>query len=302
MFLRRIQGSDTVRSNSMLWWSSSGMAALRALCAVAFLLSAPGATLAADLVAARVLSVSGRVSLERKLDLWAVRTDYFIQPGEVIVSGPDGHAVLELEDGSKFEVFSNSRVIFRPNRGNWQDLLDIFLGKVKFQIQKLGGRPHPYRVNSATALIAVRGTSFEVTVEQDETTIVAVQEGLLAVAHKLLPRGREVLVKTGEVLVVRPTEPLTSVSVNKGRLAVRILRVAVEGALRTGRLGGGGRGSAPSGGGGGGGGGGGDLGQAPPPPPDVPNDDSGPGAGQPPSSGGGSSPFQAPPPKPRINN
>ncbi len=121
----------------------------------------------------------------------------------------------------------------------------------------------------------------------------AVEEGLLAVAHKLLPRGREVLVKTGEVLVVRPTEPLTSVSVNKGRLAVRILRVAVEAALRTGRLGGGGRGSAPSGGGGGGGSsGGGDLGQAPPPPPDVPDDDSGPGAGQ---------PFQAPPPKPKIN-
>ncbi len=84
----------------MLWRSSSGKAALRVLCAVAFLLSAPGATLAADLVAARVLSVSGRVSLERKPDLWAVRTDQFIQPGEVIVSGPDGHAVLELEDGS----------------------------------------------------------------------------------------------------------------------------------------------------------------------------------------------------------
>ena len=58
------------------------------------------------------------MSLERKPDLWAVRTDQFIQPGEVIVSGPDGHAVLELEDGSKFEVFPNSRVIFRP-RGNW---------------------------------------------------------------------------------------------------------------------------------------------------------------------------------------
>ena len=265
----------------MVWPSSSGKAALPALCVLALLLSVPAATLAADPVAARVLSASGQVSLERKPDLWAVHADQFIQPGAVIVSGPDGHAVLELDDGSKFEVFPNSRVIFRPNRGNWRDLLDIFLGKVKFHIQKLGGRSHPYRVNSATALIAVRGTSFEVTVESDETTIVAVEEGVLAVAHKLIPRGREVLVKTGEVLVVRPTEPLTSTSVNKGRLAVRILRVAVEGALRAGRLGRGGRGrgSAPSGGGSSGGG---DLGQAPPPPPDVPDDDSGPGTNSPP--------------------
>ncbi len=261
----------------MVWPSNSGKAALPALCVLAVLLSVPAATLAADPVAARVLSASGQVSLERKPDLWAVHADQFIQPGAVIVSGPDGHAVLELDDGSEIEIFPNSRVIFRPNRGNWRDVLDIFLGKVKFQIQKLGGRSHPYRVNSATALIAVRGTSFEVTVEADETTIVAVEEGVLAVAHKLIPRGREVLVKTGEVLIVRPTEPLTPTSVNKGRLAVRILRVAVEGALRLG-LGRGGGGSAPSGGGSSGGG---DLGQAPPPPPDVPDDDSGPGTNSP---------------------
>jgi len=263
---------------------------------LALLLGGPGGAWAADSGAARVLTVAGRVSVERDRVLWALQPDHLIQPGEVILSGPDGYAQLLLEDGSKLEIFPDSRVIFRANRGNWRDLVDIFLGKVKFQIQKLGGRPNPYRVNSATALIAVRGTVFEVAVEADETTIITVEEGLVAVAHKLLPGGREVLVKTGEALVVRPGEPLVTAGISKARVAARLLMVALDGALRTGQIGGTGRrpgpGTAPGGGAGGttsGAGAGGGMGQAPPPG-DVPDNDTGPGAGTPPPSQPPSSP------------
>ncbi len=259
------------------------------LCLV-LMLAAQGAAVAADSAAARILSVTGRVSLERGRDLWAVQVNGFVSPGETILCGPDGYALLQLEDGSKFEVFANSRVVFRANRGNWRDLLDIFLGKVKIHIQKLGGRPNPYRVNSATALIAVRGTIFEVAVERDETTTIAVEEGLVAVSHKLLPGGREVLLKSGEALVVRPTEPLTPAGISKARIAVRILTVALDRALQTVRAGGSGRAPVPGGKPGAGGATGGDLGQAPPPPPEIPDGDSGPGAGPPPGSGTGSPP------------
>lgn len=222
----------------------------------------------------QVITVSGQVSIERQHgELWAVQTSNIIQPGQIIVTGADGYALLRLADGSNFEVFGNSRVVFRANRGNWRDLLDIYLGKVKIHIEKLGGRPNPYRVNSATALIAVRGTVFEVTVASDESTTVAVEEGLVSVIHKLLP-SKEVYLSPGETLLVRPGEPLTPATVSKARIAVQVIRTTVDQALQAVRIGSptrGGPTSTPTGGVPAGGGTG-DMGQPPPP--------------QPPSNGG----------------
>lgn len=237
--------------------------------------------------AGRVITAQGQVSIERGRELWAIQASDFIQPGQLIVTGSDGYALIQLEDNSRFEVFGDARVIFRANRGNWRDLLDIFLGKVRIHIEKLGGRPNPYRVNSATALIAVRGTVFDVSVDSMEATTIAVEEGLVAVSHKLLPSTKELLLKPGESVVVRPGEPLMAEGINKTRTAVRILSVVLDEALRTIRLGSAGRGgtTAPTGTTGGTG----DMGQAPPSPPVVPGDDSGPGAGAP------ASPSPSPP-------
>lgn len=255
----------------------------------------PGA--AAQNGAGRVITAKGQVSVERGLELWAIQTSDSIQPGEVILTGSDGYALIQLEDNSRFEVFGDARVIFRANRGNWRDLLDVFLGKVRIHIEKLGGRPNPYRVNSATALIAVRGTVFEVSVDSMEATTIAVEEGLVAVSHKLLPSSKELLLRPGETVVVRPGEPLIAEGINKTRTAVRILSVVLDEALRTIRLGSAGRGgtTTPTGTSGGTG----DMGQAPPPPSDVPGDDSGPGASTPPASTTPAPSQPAPSPKPK---
>lgn len=183
---------------------------------------------------ARVVSLSGQVSLRREREMWAVQASDVIPAGEEIMTGPDGHAILELDDGSRFEVFPSSRAIFRANRGNWRDLLDVFLGKVKIHIQKFGGRPNPYRINSPTALIAVRGTAFEVEVEPNEATLISVQEGLVAVSHRRLP-GKEVLVKPGESLRVLANEPLTTAGVNKMQILGRVLEVALDRAVAVAR-------------------------------------------------------------------
>ncbi len=262
--------------------------------------SAPAADPA---VAARAVELAGRVSVVRNGELWAVLGTAPVQPGETIVTGPDGHAIFQLADGSKFEVFPDSKVVFRDNRGNWRDLLDIYLGKVKIEIQKLGGRPNPYRVNSPTALIAVRGTVFEVSVAGDETTTVAVEEGLVSVSHKLHPS--EVQVGPGETITVRPAEPLVPPGIGKARLAARIISTALDHALETIRTGGPGGGSRPPAAGGTpapGGGTGGDMGQAPGPK-DPGGDDSGsnaPGSSlpAPPGQSGSSSPVGSLPPPP----
>jgi hypothetical protein len=254
-------------------------------------------------VMARAIQLNGRVSVERNGGLWAIQGSGEIQPGETIVTGPDGYALFQLDDGSRFEVFPESKVIFRANRGNWRDLLDIYLGKVKVEIQKLGGRPNPYRVNSPTALIAVRGTVFEVLVASDETTTVSVEEGFVSVSHKLHPS--EVLLKPGDVLIVHPAEPLVPAGAGRARAAARIIGTVVDRALETVRVGGPGSSRVPSPGtspapdgnpapGTVPGSSGGDMGQAPGPPKNQGGDDSGGGTGSGPP--GATSPSPTPPP------
>src|SRR5438128_1089609 len=63
--------------------------------------------------AARVVSLSGQVSIVRSGgDLWSIHHSDIIPAGQEIVTGPDGHAEMELQDGSRFEVFPDSRVVF----------------------------------------------------------------------------------------------------------------------------------------------------------------------------------------------
>jgi hypothetical protein len=156
-----------------------------------------------------VASMSGRVSIERAGELWTVSAGEAVHNGQVIVTGPDGSAQLGLPDGSVVEVFPNSRVIYRANQFNLRDLLDIYLGRVRLQIQHLLPGDMPLRITSPTAVISVRGTVFEVEVDAVQDTTVSVDSGAVSVRHRLLPGG-EVLVQSGETLRVAAALPLTA--------------------------------------------------------------------------------------------
>ena len=57
------------------------------------------------------------------------------------------------------------------------------------------------RVMTPTAVISVRGTTFDVSVsDDDETTLVEVEEGQVEVQHALLPRGNAKVLSPGETL------------------------------------------------------------------------------------------------------
>ena len=150
----------------------------------------------------------GTVSVERAGELWALTSGQTVQAGQAIVTGADGYAQLSLPDGSVLEVFPDSRLIYRANRVNWRDLLDLYLGKVRLQIQHLTGDAPPLRVTSPTAVISVRGTVFDVEVDAAQQTIISVENGIVSVRHRLLP-GNEVFVESGQTLRVTPTLPLT---------------------------------------------------------------------------------------------
>lgn len=225
--------------------------------------------------AAKILSLNGQVSVLKDRLPWALQVGDTVQPKQVIVTGADGYAVLQVADGSTFEVFPNSQVTFRANPGNWRDLLDLWLGRVKVHIQKLGAQPNPNKITTPTAVISVRGTTFDVVVEdQDDTTLIAVEEGQVAVQHALLPASEPKVVSAGETLRVYRNQPLADRSlVDKGAVAQRVLRALAD-ALYTvvnqgNRVPGGSR--LPGGGSTGGGAPlPGDTGGTPPPPPPPP--------------------------------
>jgi ferric-dicitrate binding protein FerR (iron transport regulator) len=182
--------------------------------------------------AAKVISLTGQVSVLHDSQPWALNIGDSVQIRQVIVTGPDGYARFEVSDGSSFEVFANSNVIFRKNPGNLRDLLDLFVGRVKIHIQKFGSEPNPNRVLTPTAVISVRGTTFDVSVDDDdETTLVSVEEGAVEVRHALKP-GQPKIVSAGESLHVYRDQPLAQSIVDKGQLMRRILHGLGDAAYR----------------------------------------------------------------------
>jgi len=215
-----------------------GGAVGHALCGALLLLAGSGVC-SAQLIfpkssgeAAKVLSLTGDVSVLRDSQPWSLNVGDQVQTQQVILTGPDGYAKFQTSDGSTFEVYPSSNVIFRKNPGSLQDLLDLFVGRVKIHIQRLGGQPNPNRIMTPTAVISVRGTIFDVSInDDDETTIVSVDEGSVEVRHALKP-GASKIVNAGESLHVYRDEPLAKSMIDKNELFHRIVRGLGDAAYR----------------------------------------------------------------------
>jgi hypothetical protein len=175
--------------------------------------------------AAKVLTQSGQVSILKDSQPWALSIGDSVQVKDLILTGPDGHAILQVSDGSTFEVYPNSRVVFRKNPPNWKDFLDVLVGRVRIHIEHFGSVPNPNRILTPTAVISVRGTTFDVSVDDDdETTLVEVEDGVVEVQHALLPRGNPKVLNAGDTLKVYRNEPLEASLLDKGALARQVLR------------------------------------------------------------------------------
>jgi hypothetical protein len=161
-------------------------------------------------VEARIASVSGRavVSGNARAAASIVR-GVVVVPGDEIDTRAGGRVTIELSDGSLVTVQPNSLVVFQDyrNAGSLRELLKITVGRVRVRINHYGGRPNPYRVNSPTASIAVRGTEFSVAVGARGDTEVVVYEGLVEVASLAQPL-RRVLVEAGHGVIIRANEDI----------------------------------------------------------------------------------------------
>ncbi len=187
--------------------------------------------------AARVVYQTGQVSLQNGPYLEAlsacngpaINAGCTVKAQQTIVTGPDGFAKLQvLSDGSTFEVYPNSRVVFRETPADWEHLLNVWLGRVKVFIQHAPGVPNPNNVTSPTAVISVRGTVFDVVVQDDEgTTFVSVDEGLVDVRNWTAP-GKSVALHPGESITVFRGQALIGNQVGHNDLLRAVMQKARE--------------------------------------------------------------------------
>jgi len=192
--------------------------------------------------AAKVIEQYGQVSALTDNGQRPLSLGDSLKPQQMIVTGGDGYAKFQVSDGSTFEVFANSKLIFREHLTNLEEILNVVIGRVKVYIQHLNGLPNYNKVQSPTAVISVRGTAFDVVVEDDEgTTFVSVDEGVVNVRNWTAP-GDSVNLRTGDSIRVFRNQPLQALARDKSLIIRGILRAAEDAAhvllQPTGRVGG----------------------------------------------------------------
>ena len=157
-------------------------------------------------IEARAASVTGHAMLTNGSGSpFALTRGFALNPGDRVDTRGGGQVVIDLSDGSMVVVQPESVVVLKDFRaaGSLRELFEITLGRVRVKINHFGGRPNPYRMNSPTASIAVRGTEFSVEVDLAGDTQVVVYEGAVEVTSLSDP-NRRVLIEAGRAVVVRP--------------------------------------------------------------------------------------------------
>src|SRR5262245_29569721 len=160
-------------------------------------------------VNAHIASVKGKALRHNNQRTYTLARGDELIPGDEIDTRGGGRVVIELSDGSLVVIQPNSHIFIKDYRAatSLRDLFRIVIGQVRVKIKHLAGKPNPYRVNSPTASILVRGTEFGVAVDYSGDTRVVVYEGLVEVESLSDPR-RRVLLAPGRGALVRPNEDI----------------------------------------------------------------------------------------------
>lgn len=154
------------------------------------------APMMAPFAGATVSDFKGKVSVQLPGQSLGAPSRGEVLPAETLVSTEDGRMLLRLSDGSDLLVRANTRLLLkRPEAGGWR-YVQLLLGRVRAEIQKrLGGAPG-FQIGTPSAVISVRGTSFEVEVNRAGLTEVDVHEGVVQL-DSARGMGESVLIRAG---------------------------------------------------------------------------------------------------------
>jgi hypothetical protein len=211
-----------------MWKNRSAGDSLRALNLLLFLFMTSGAALCQEGLPidpesmrpneAHITAASGRVSRIRDTQVWALSAGEKVPVRQIITTGSDGYARFEVAGGSSFELFSNSRVVFRQNTAMAGDLLDVVAGRVRVHLQPTAGQTQQ-RVFTPAAVIsgAHQPTTIAIAIDEDDTVRIDVMEGEVRVQHALRPRSDPTIVRAVDAILVRPDEQISR-RVDRGSL------------------------------------------------------------------------------------
>jgi hypothetical protein len=186
---------------------------------------------AAQAYEAHAIAVSGQVSRLRDERPWALSAGERVPIQQVISTGQDGYARFEVAGGSTFDIYANSRVVFRQNASRSGDLLDVLAGRVRIHLQPHAGESQQRIFTPVAIITAHEASTIALAIDEDETVRIDVIEGQVRVQHALLPRNEPVLVKSIDAILVRRDEAISR-RVDRGslyRYTVKILSAITPG-------------------------------------------------------------------------
>ncbi len=163
------------------------------------------------LAGAKILSSEGNVEIKRlapdgkTLKRIKFRAGDQLFVGDLIKTHSPARLVIGLADGSQAVLSANTTVEIKDAKNSPRTIFNVLRGKTRIKIEKMGGKPNPYRITTPTTVIAVRGTIFDVIVKGNETSVY-VSEGEVSVANLLFPE-REVILTPGQFTVVEKEQP-----------------------------------------------------------------------------------------------
>src|SRR5712664_2921246 len=103
-----------------------------------------------------------------------------LPPGTILDTG-SGRLLLRLSDGSEVLVRAHTRLQLQQPSLTDPSYFQLLLGRIRALINKRTGGAVPFELGTPSALIAVRGTQFDVEVNPRNVTEVDVVDGLVEV-------------------------------------------------------------------------------------------------------------------------
>ena len=161
-----------------------GATAMVVLMLTTFLVPPGAASVAAD---CSITTATGQVQVLPSAtgDWTSVEAGMTLKEGARIRTAADSEAVVTLFDGSTVEILPNSELEFQHMQSIGEDQKTIQLAQIAGQtwhrVMALVDSRSSYEVRTPSAYCAVRGTYFEVNMQEDNVTLVRVHEGTVAV-------------------------------------------------------------------------------------------------------------------------
>jgi len=130
----------------------------------------------------RLLAVRGTVRSEGgATGARTLRVQDEVGPGEVLTTPPDGHALLQFEDGSRLSLLADSALRILSARayagGLSETRLELLRGRTENDVVPRTGQGVRFEILTPAGVTSVRGTEYRVSTEQGAATRLEVLDG-----------------------------------------------------------------------------------------------------------------------------